>query len=347
MHIAHFNLAKAFRGGERQTELLIRAHAAAGLAQTAIVRAGGELAERLVEVPGLRLRPIGKPYSWRLSAWRDTDLLHAHETRGAQVAYLSSRLSRQPYLITRRVIKRPGDSAFTRAMYRNATCVAGLSRAVVAVMDDYLPGLRQQRIPSMAAGFASDAAKVAAIRANYPADALLVLQVGALVRHDKGQQFSIEVARRLADSHPRLQFLFLGNGGDEAALREQAAGLANVHFLGFQRDVGDWLGAADIFFFPSVQEGLGSSLLDAMDAELPIIASDVGGIPDVVSDGDNGLLLPVGDVDGLAAALRQLHDDGDLRARLGARGRELVEGYRPTAIARRFRELYAELLRES
>lgn len=346
MHVAHFNLARDFRGGERQTELLIRAHAEAGLLQTAVVRAGGDLARRLADVPKLRLRPIGKPYSWRLAQWRDADLLHAHEMRGAQLAYLSSRISRQPYLVTRRVIKRPSERRFTRALYRSAASISPLSRAVETVMADYLPGLRQCRIPSMAAGFAVDPARVAAIRADYPADALLVLQVGALVQHDKGQQFAIGAARRLANTHPRLQFLFLGSGRDESALRAQAEGLANVHFLGFHDNVGDYLAAADTFLFPSLQEGLGSALLDAMDAGLPIVASDVGGIPDVISDDDNGLLLPVGDIDGITAALVRLHDDAALRVRLGARGRELVEGYRPAAIAARYRELYREILSE-
>ncbi len=341
--MAHVNLAPSFRGGERQTELLIRGHARAGLRQRAIVRRGAPLADRLRDVPGLELRPIGRPFHWHLLALAGVPLVHAHETRAAQFAFLANQFLGNPYVITRRVPNRPKANGFTAAVYRRAACVVSISTAIQKTMTEYLPNGWHELIPSMVAAFESTPEDAVRIRASYP-DSILVVHAGALVQRHKGQHLIIEAARLLRADSVRYDFLLLGEGPDEARLRAQASDLDNVHFLGFRHDVADYLRAADIFLYPSLEEGLGSTLLDAMAARTPVIASATGGIPDIVHGEDNGLLVAPGDTKAIADALRRLGADLERRRDLGEGGHRTARHYGSDAISSRYRQLYDDVL---
>ena len=144
-----------------------------------------------------------------------------------------------------------------------------------------------------------------------------------------------------AASNPDIALLIsdLGDGG------AQAEGLVNVHFTGQVEDVASHLASFDLFAFPSLFEGLGSILLDAMALELPIVASRTGGIPDIIRDEENGLLVPTGDADALGAAIDRLLDDTDLQARFAAHNRKAIENYRVARMADRYAALYTELTR--
>src|SRR5690606_19296593 len=117
--LGHINLAHTYRGGERQTELLIRGLAAYLPRQRAVVRAGRPLAERLLDVPGGSVHPVGGRVGAG-RAVRGCTLVHAHETGGAQAALVRHWLSKTPYVITRRVDRLPKRDPFTRAMYARA-----------------------------------------------------------------------------------------------------------------------------------------------------------------------------------------------------------------------------------
>ena len=160
----------------------------------------------------------------------------------------------------------------------------------------------------------------------------------------KGQRQIIAVARELARSAPDVSFLLVGAGRDEAALREEARDLPNLHFAGEVGDVGNYLAAFDIFLYPSRHEGLGSVLLDAMTFGLPMVATAVGGIPEIVQHGVNGLLCDVDDIAGLAAALLTLRADADLRRRMAAANRERAGKFSPAAMTERYIEVYRGLL---
>jgi glycosyltransferase involved in cell wall biosynthesis len=97
-------------------------------------------------------------------------------------------------------------------------------------------------------------------------------------------------------------------------------------FMGFRSDLADWLGGLDILVHPADMEGLGIALLQAAAAGLPIVASRAGGMPEIVHDGETGILVPPGDVAALTAAILRLLGDSGLRERLGAAGRALVLG---------------------
>jgi glycosyltransferase involved in cell wall biosynthesis len=119
----------------------------------------------------------------------------------------------------------------------------------------------------------------------------------------------------------------------------------NVSFEGFTDCLGDYLAALDLFAYPSNFEGLGSVLLDAMHASLPIVASRVGGIPEIVSHGENGLLVEAGNSAALAAAILQLSEDAGLRQRLATNARQCADAYAPAEMARQYAALYTRITR--
>jgi glycosyltransferase involved in cell wall biosynthesis len=168
--------------------------------------------------------------------------------------------------------------------------------------------------------------------------------VGALDNDQKGQIYVIAVARELEASHPDLHFMLVGGGEDEVMLKNAAAGLSNVTFTGFVDNVGDYLASFDVFVLPSNREGIGSILFDAMDRALPVVASRVGGVPDIVHDGENGILIEAGRTDQLRDGILALRNDPARRRVLGENGRELAKEYTASAMARKYLKIYAAAL---
>ncbi|MGH8494957.1 MAG: glycosyltransferase family 4 protein [Gammaproteobacteria bacterium] len=337
--ICHVNLAKGFRGGERQTELLVKGLAEQDIAQAVVLRAGAGLEDRLRGLPQVTVRPVGSNLLAAVLASRGARLLHAHEGRAVHVAYLRKRLSGTPYVVTRRVNNSPKRGWFTRLVYRRADAMVALSQAVRRTLADWQRGIDARVIPSALSGLKRDPENVRRLKDRF-AGKFLVGHVGALDRATKGQQFLIQAAREIENTHPNLQFVFIGEGRDEARLRREAEGLGNVTFAGFAGNVGDWLSAFDLFAFPSLQEGLGSILLDALDFALPVVASDVGGVPDVIVHGENGLLVPPGNSAALKDAILALHADSARRRAMGRAARDDAGRFTAERMVAAYLEVY-------
>jgi len=152
----------------------------------------------------------------------------------------------------------------------------------------------------------------------------------------KGQRFLVEACRLLADEGVDVECRLVGAGADAPSLRERisALGLADrVHLTGEQTrpQVAELLRSSDVLATPSVptrrgkREGIPMVLMEAMASGLPVVASRISGIPELVEDGVSGLLVPPGDPRALAVALRRVHDDEELRTRLALGGRAKVE----------------------
>jgi glycosyltransferase involved in cell wall biosynthesis len=158
-------------------------------------------------------------------------------------------------------------------------------------------------------------------------DAFVVGGVGRLAPV-KGFQHLIDAAGVLERRGVEIDVLLVGDGPDREELRQRAAAAnlaKRVHFLGVRRDLTELYATMDVFALPSVQEGSPNALLEAMACARPIVASLVGGVPEIVVDGGCGLLTPAGDVESLADALVRVKNDVELRGRLGAAARIRVE----------------------
>jgi glycosyltransferase involved in cell wall biosynthesis len=178
-------------------------------------------------------------------------------------------------------------------------------------------------------------------------DAEVVTIVGRLVTL-KGHATLLEAVARLRTARSRVRLLVAGRGPLEADLRDRATrlGIADVvSFLGARGDVRCLLAASDVLAAPSLSEGFGLAVVEAMAAGLPCVAARTGGLAEIVDDGDSGFLVPPRDAASLGEALARLLSDVPLRRRLGERGRAVAEErYDVRTTARRLGELYASVL---
>jgi glycosyltransferase involved in cell wall biosynthesis len=340
--VAHVNVARGYRGGERQTELLIRALAEHDVAQILVARQEHALIARFADV-SLDVRGVSGHLPATMLATRGADIVHVHEGRSVYAAYLRHVLSGTPYVVTRRVDNPIRDHALAHRAYVQAARVVAVAPQVADIVTAFDPRARVDVIHSSASGLSVDPTTARAIRARHD-NKLLVGHVGALDVRQKAQDDIIAVARQLCNSHPEIQFVLVGGGDDEASLRAAAAGLTNIEFTGFVENVGDYLNAFDVFILPSRREGIGSILLDAMEQRLPIIAARVGGVPEIVHDEDNGILIEPSQPDQLLAALLRLSDSAELRRRLGDRGPAYASQFTAEVMSTKYLRLYREIL---
>ena len=156
----------------------------------------------------------------------------------------------------------------------------------------------------------------------------LVVGTVAHLSPEKGLQYLVEAASLIPDVRKRLRFVIVGDGTCLQPLTElvRDRGLQEVFkFAGFHSETSKFMESFDIFALPSLSEGLSSAILEAMATSLPIVATAVGGIPELVKHGDNGLLVAPMDPVALATAIQLLADDRAESRRMGERGRKRVE----------------------
>ncbi|MDP9258900.1 MAG: glycosyltransferase, partial [Actinomycetota bacterium] len=175
------------------------------------------------------------------------------------------------------------------------------------------------------------------------ADERPLVLVVARLDPQKGHRHLLAAAAEVPDAI----FALAGDGPERLALEELADRLGirdRVRFLGERSDVADLLAACDVFVLPSLYEGLPISVLEAMAADRPVLATAIGGTNEVVIDGESGLLVPPAKPEAMAAALRRLLDDPALRSRLAAAGlARVTTEFSASQMVRRVTELY-ELL---
>lgn len=175
--------------------------------------------------------------------------------------------------------------------------------------------------------------------------------VGTVARigWEKGPDLFVRAAAGVTGRYPQALFVVAGDGPALGEVRRLAAtcGLGGaIRFLGRRDDIPRVLSALDVFVLPSRSEGLPLALMEAMASGLPVVATAVGGVPEVIREGINGCLVPAGDCVALADRLQGLIGDPDLRARLGAAARLTAERqFDAGAMVRRVEDLYDEVLR--
>jgi glycosyltransferase involved in cell wall biosynthesis len=139
--------------------------------------------------------------------------------------------------------------------------------------------------------------------------------------------------------------LIIGSGEEESSLRQMSG--ENVQFIGQVEDVVPYLQSSDFFVLPSAAEGLSNALLEALSVGLPCIATAVGGTPDVIVDGVNGLLIAPDKADELRTGLLKLLSDGSMRQRLGVQARETIQArYSLESTADQLASLYMRLAKK-
>ncbi|MEW6183405.1 MAG: glycosyltransferase [Bacillota bacterium] len=288
-------------------------------------------------------------------------ILHAHGSKAGLVGRLAARLARTPvvFFTAHNSIfyeqwpeyKRKAFAIAENMLARGTFKIIAVSNALRQELLDR-EGLQPDRVVTVYNGIDPAAFRVAEERAalrlrlNLPADAAVVGTVARLAPQ-KGVRLLIQAAA-LIPPEKRPFFLIVGDGPLRRELEEAAGdfGVADRFiFTGARTDIPRVLGALDLLALPSVTEGLPLILLEAMAASLPVVATAVGGVPEVVVDGKTGVMVRSADPAGLAWGITQILEEPDLARRMGAAGEKRVsELFTVEKMAGRVMNLYREAL---
>ncbi|MDP2912863.1 MAG: glycosyltransferase family 4 protein [Candidatus Omnitrophota bacterium] len=280
------------------------------------------------------------------------DVIHAH-TRVSQVAaFFASRITGVPYVTTchgffKKRMRKVFDTWGSKAI--------AISDAVALHLRDDL-GVRDCRIALIYNGvdcgrFAKEysAAEINEIKRRLGLEGQSVIGTIGRLSPVKGQKYLIEALASLVSMRRDVRLLIAGDGPEESALKElvKSLGLESiVRFAGSIIDTRGLLAIMDVFVFPSVKEGLGMALLEALASGKACVASNVGGIGNVIENGSNGILVPIGDSAAIAGAVSRLLDNPELRRKMGDSGRAVVrEKFSLDSMTDKMIGVYKEVLR--
>ena len=365
MRVLHVLAEPGWSGGEEQLRILVE-HLVARGHENAVLLVPGARFRSVAERLGLAVyeAPLRRWYDPRLAprvravvSTVRPDVLHFGCGRSLLWAGLAARRLAVPLKITTRRIDYPIGRWPWRAFrytklvdhvvanceaVRRRVLAAGVHSANVTVVHEGIElspwqGLRAQR----------DAARE---RLAIPAEALVVC-CPATLRPRKGQRGLVAAFASIAERFPSALLILAGEGSDRATLLADVArrGLVGkVRVPGAVSPIADLYAASDLFCLASFHEGLANACLEASAAGLPCVVSAAGGLPEIVADGDTGLVVPVGDVGRLAQALARFLAEPALRASAGAKGAaRTAQLFSARRVAHAMEELFLRLLAQA
>ncbi|MCX7011754.1 MAG: glycosyltransferase family 4 protein [Candidatus Sumerlaeota bacterium] len=339
MRILHTNFHRGWGGQSNRILIVCRGLAAKGHDVALAVPRGSVLAERARAAGigvfddvrfarGLRLRSLIHDIRAlrALAAERRFDIVHTHGSQDSWAAALALRtMTPRPIVLrTKHNIFPIRDHGFNRWLYGRATDgIVCISRAILEYCAAK-PYLRRENLALIHSAVDFErygATQDRSLRQELGVGDRFVAGIVGRLREEKGHRYLFDALPEVVRQAPDFTLLVVGSGSLEDEFRKQVQALGverHVVFAGFREDVPRVLAALDLFVAPSISEGLGTAILEAAAAGLPIVATNVGGIPDTVRDGETGLLVPPADPAALAQALLRMYRDRPLAQRLGA-----------------------------
>jgi glycosyltransferase involved in cell wall biosynthesis len=359
--ILHINTEKAWRGGERQTLYLLEGLKERGIEAHLVCQPDLPLAARARSAE-VAVRPIAMHGEAdinasialrRLVKRNGYDLVHSHTSHAHTLAYWSTAGRDIVRLVTRRVeysIFRNSFFGLNRLKYRfMADAYIAISDRIRQVMvSDGVPEQMIRVVPSgvLLDSSNSDPGRLMA-ELGLGEDHRVLLSVAHLTP-EKGHDVLLRAMQPVLDRTPSARLLLVGDGRGRAGLEALADTLGirqAVLFAGFRDDVAAFYGLAQVFISSSTAEGLGSSVLDALAAGVPVVATAVGGIPEVIVDGKTGVLVPPSEPRALARGIIDQIERADRAREMAARGAEIVrERFSVEKMVNGTVQVYRELL---
>ena len=357
-----------WRGGEGQVALLMRGLVEEGVRVALCTPTGSAIAGRAeelgIEVLGLRMG-AGVDARAALTLGRylregSFDIVHCHTSHAHGIAWLAltlgghggkTRLSKPKLLVSRRVDFRVGRNPVSALKYRRGVDMyLAISTGVRRILVE--SGVDEERITLVPSGI--DLRKFDGIgdtaylekEFGLAGAATVIGNVAALAPH-KSQVDFIRAAGIIRQEIAGARFFIVGEGELRTALEALAKKLGLegcITFTGFRRDVLGLLSLFDCFVLSSYLEGLCTSIMDAQALGIPVVATRTGGVPDLVEDGETGLLVEPRDPERLASAVVRMLREGDLRSRCVLRAKQKAETYDYRRMVRGTLDAYRRIL---
>ena len=290
-------------------------------------------------------------------------IVHTHTSKAGLLGRLASFLARVPI-----IIHTPHGHVFHSYYGPVMTNVFVFAEKILSFITDKITALtNRERDEHLEEGIAS-IEKYVVIHSGVMLDRLMNMSVDAgAVRGEfgiaqdsnvigvvgrlvpiKGHKYLVSAAKRIIKEFRNTVFVFVGDGYLSSRLERQAESVGvrkNIIFTGWRKDAVEILDLFDILVLPSLNEGMGKVLVEGMALGKPIVASNVGGIIDLVRNGENGILVPPGDSDALGEAILQLLKDKNLSEKLGKNGKAMVyPEFDASVMVKQIDDLYESLL---
>ena len=301
---------------------------------------------------------------YRFLAKEKFDVVHTHTSKAGLLGRFAAKLAGTPL-----VVHTPHGHIFygyfrrlkTKMFIRLEKIASRMTNKIVALTDreksDYITHkiVREGKCIVIHSGIELDRYRELTIEEKnklkkeigIPEDAMVVGTAGRLISV-KGPEFMIKASQHISLESPETYLVFAGDGPlkeDLQTLAKETGTDKNIIFLGWRDDVPRILSVFDIFLLPSLNEGMGRVLAEAMALGKPIVASNVGGIPDLVIHGKNGYLVPPQNPEELAKYTQLLLEDKDKREKMGRAGKEMASGFTHEAMVQKIARLYEELMK--
>lgn len=340
LKVLHIASEKTWRGGENQIRLLMEGMKARGHEPFLAADPGSEIYRRLarqfpsVAVPMARISwPATVLRLHRFCRRHGITMIDAHSSKAHDLGLGLVTLDRRRKLVVHRRVDYPVGKPYAPLKYRSSKVAkyVAISNAIARVLQN--AGIDPSRIVTVRSAVEAHhgidrhtARESLRHMLGLPRDTLLVGNASAL-SEQKGYGYLMDACALLRDQGLNFHCVIAGDGPLRDALEQQRIELAldhHVSFLGFIAKVPEFLAALDIFAMTSIDEGLGTTALDAVHAGCAMIVSNVGGLPEIVTNDATGLLVPPRDPPAIAAAITRLAGDPDLRASLARAARETV-----------------------
>jgi len=303
-------------------------------------------------------------YLWRLMIREKPDMVHTHTSKAGILGRWAAWLARVPIVVHTAHGHifyghfGPLASRFFVLLERFMALITDrLIALTVGERNDYLKSSvsRTEKIVTIHSGVEIDDYLSARVNVEEKRESLGISTRGLVVGTVgwllpiKGPMHLLNAMESVWQDYPETTPVFVGKGDLEEELRAKALQMGvsdRVKFLGWRDDIPELMQILDVFVLPSLNEGMGRVLAEAMAAGKPVIASHVGGIPDLVKPGQNGFLVEPGDVTGLSRAITRLLSDKKIRDEMGRKGREMCQDFSVEKMIEKIDVLYASLFKE-
>ncbi|MGB6102491.1 MAG: glycosyltransferase [Pusillimonas sp.] len=316
MNILQLNFERGWRGGERQTLYCMRQFREEGHAVSLMARRDSQMANA-AKAEGFQVYEQGGPLeqlSFLLRSGKEFDIIHAQTANSVTWAALTRWVHRRPVVFSRRTDFPVHNTAKTRFKWRRIDLFVAISESAAA--EPRRLGIQPIIIRSAIAPITVDQARVQRFLQAWRPEGKRLIATSAALVGGKDPVTMIEAVNELAKRRDDFIFVHLGGGGEaEQAARSRVAelGLEDIYlFAGFQQDIESLYSAMDVFAMSSIDEALGSSVLDAFLLRIPVVSTDAGGLKESLADG-RGVLCRTRDYKALATGMQRMLDDTAFR----------------------------------
>lgn len=361
--ILHINTSREWRGGEQQLYYLVQGLANYKIPQMVVGQPGSPL-EAKCKDNGYEFVPIEMRGEWDRKAYKNirslclsknVKLIHTHTAHAHTLALLAKRNHLKiPLIVSRRVDFKPRTSFFSRWKYQHPAndYYLPVSEKIKEVMMS--SKIDPERIITVYSGidlkrFSKPTAhEYLREEFHIPKKAIVIGNVAALVDH-KDQETLIEAVSKMKTNHD-FRVMIVGEGKLEKKLKSQAESLNlndKIIFTGYRKDIPALLSLFDIFTLTSKEEGLGTAVLDAMACGLPIVATNGGGIGEMLDHNEGAFVCPVGDSESIAQGLDRLVNSEDLRSQFGLFNKTSVKRFSVSKTIDKTKLIYYSFLGDS